>query len=98
MLVIHGLTAILSGLVWLRAFKLRQGDLRDFGDALPTLTQILYDFHLPAVLCVGLVASFTAALVVRGLATIFLSTISVGIAALWLGGIWWALRLPFTSL
>jgi hypothetical protein len=93
-LAIHALTELVAALVCLRAVRLEREFRDDFGFALPAPTQFVYDFHLPAMLCVMLVASFTAALFLRGLATLIVSLSSVGVGVISAGVIWWALRLP----
>ena len=70
---------LVSALIWFSAHRAYVRDLWELGGALPALTQIVYDFHLPAVLCVLLLATFTAALFLPGLAALIISLSSVGV-------------------
>ena len=92
-LVLHGLSVILAALMWLRASQVLEV-LKALGVALAAPTQLLSDFHLPAVLVVGLAVTIALALSVRSAATL-VSTISVVVAVVCLAAFWLALRIPF---
>lgn len=96
-LAIHGFAVLVSALMWFSAHKIYARDLEDFRGALPAGTEFVYDFHVPAVLCVALSASLTAALFLRGHAALIVSLSSVGVAVPAFGVIWWMLRLPYLT-
>ena len=81
----HGLAVILSALVWLRA---RQRV------ALPAATEVMIDFHLPAVIFGVLLLSLGALLALpKTAATVGISSLAVVLGLLAMGLCRWAMLL-----
>ncbi len=89
----HGLAVILSALVWLRARQL-EALLRAFGVALPAATEVMIDFHLPAVIFGVLLLSLGGLLALpKTAATVGISSLAVVLGLLAMGLCRWAMLL-----
>lgn len=91
----HSLVTGASGLFWFLASRFRVTELREFGDALPSVTQLLYDFELPGLVFGALLISLiTAALLRSTKGALVLSVVAISLGALMIAWCWWAMHLP----